>query len=245
MNRVGENNVVILKDSNRVSPDKLDPTKAYIQITYAEPYFDDYEMSDRVTSYDKTANVRRFAFRTPFTEAGKAHGSLENQFMRRTILTTQHHFPYVKTRVLVVAQEEEVLSPLECAIANMQDKSKSLRQALHQVPIDMKFLQMQLQGGIATSVNQGPYAIANIFLGNVHPSEQTHLHQKLKVCFKEFCKLCQDALIKNKTLISEEQYEYQREMEKNFQEFVKSMEPMLKHRKKHHAPNTPLSLIHI
>jgi len=96
----------------------------------------------------------RFAFRTPFTEAGKAHGSLENQFMRRTILTTQHHFPYVKTRVLVVAQEEEVLSPLECAIANMQDKSKSLRQALHQVPIDMKFLQMQLQGGIATSVNQ-------------------------------------------------------------------------------------------
>ena len=82
---------------------------------------------------------------------------------------------------------------------------------------------------------QGPYAIANTFLGNIHPSEQTHLHQKLKVCFKEFCKLCQDALIKNKTLISEEQYEYQREMEKNFQEFVKSMEPMLKHRKKHHS----------
>lgn len=64
MNRVGENNVVIIKDSNRVSPDKLDPTKAYIQITYAEPYFDDYEMSDRVTSYDKTANVREFTNRT-------------------------------------------------------------------------------------------------------------------------------------------------------------------------------------
>ena len=69
-------------------------------------------------------------------------------------MTTKHHFPYVKTRVLVVAAEEEVLSPLECAIANMQDKSKSLQQALHQVPVDMKFLQMQLQGGIATSVNQ-------------------------------------------------------------------------------------------
>ena len=82
---------------------------------------------------------------------------------------------------------------------------------------------------------QGPYAIAKIFLGNVPPAEQTHLHQKLKVCFKEFCKLCQDALIKNKSLITEEQHEYQREMERNFQEFVKSMEPMLKHRKKHHS----------
>ena len=82
---------------------------------------------------------------------------------------------------------------------------------------------------------QGPYAIAKTFLGNVPAAEQTHLHQKLKVSFKEFCKLCQDALIKNKTLISEEQFEYQREMEKNFQEFVKSMEPMLKHRKKHHS----------
>lgn len=69
-------------------------------------------------------------------------------------MTTQHHFPYVKTRVLVVAKEEEVLSPLECATANMQDKSKSLQQALHHIPMDMKFLQMQLQGGIATSVNQ-------------------------------------------------------------------------------------------
>lgn len=74
--------------------------------------------------------------------------------MRRTIVTTEHHFPYVKTRVRVIAIEEEVLSPLECAIANMQDKSKSLQQALHQQPVDMKFLQMQLQGGIATSVNQ-------------------------------------------------------------------------------------------
>lgn len=60
MNRVGENNVVIVKDSNRVSADKLDPTKGYIQITYTEPYFDDYEMSDRVTSYDRTVNVRKF-----------------------------------------------------------------------------------------------------------------------------------------------------------------------------------------
>lgn len=96
----------------------------------------------------------RFAFRTPFTETGKAHGSLENQFMRRTIVTTEHHFPYVKTRVPVISTEEEVLRPLECAIANMQDKARSLQQALYQVPTDMKFLQMQLQGGIATSVNQ-------------------------------------------------------------------------------------------
>ena len=66
MNRVGENNVVIIKDSNPVSADKLDPTKAYIQITYVEPYFADYEMNDRVTSYDRTVNVREFTNHTPY-----------------------------------------------------------------------------------------------------------------------------------------------------------------------------------
>ncbi len=44
--------------------------------------------------------------------------------------------------------------PLEVAILGMQDKIQSLRSTLDQNPPDGKLLQMQLQGGIATAVNQ-------------------------------------------------------------------------------------------
>ena len=54
---------------------------------------------------------------------------------------------------------------------------------------DIILLQMELQGSIATSVNQGPSAIAQAFLGDVPPSQQNHFHQQLRTCFQEFIKL--------------------------------------------------------
>ena len=97
------------------------------------------------------------------------------------------------------------LTPLEVAIIGMQDKIQSLRRTLEQYPPDGKLLQMQLQGGIATAVNQvcyqglvnclssrincgdfqGPFHIAQLFL-SIPTSDHTHLHRRLKVCFKDF-----------------------------------------------------------
>ena len=79
------------------------------------------------------------------------------------------------------------LPPLEVAIMGMQDKTESLKYTLSQTPPDAKLLQMQLQGGIATSVNQGPFHIAQSFLG-IPLDQHTYHHRKLKVCFKEFTK---------------------------------------------------------
>ena len=70
----------------------------------------------------------------------------------------------------------------------MRDKINKLKEVLNNAQ-DTKLLQMQLQGGIATSVNQGPYAIAHAFLGAVPTSEQNHFHQQLRMCFREFVKL--------------------------------------------------------
>jgi hypothetical protein len=39
-------NLIIIKDSKQVELSKLNPDKAYIQITFAEPYFDNYGQSD-------------------------------------------------------------------------------------------------------------------------------------------------------------------------------------------------------
>ena len=50
--------------------------------------------------------VERFMFATPFTEDGRAHGDISEQFKRKTILTTTQSFPYVKTRLLVKERKQ-------------------------------------------------------------------------------------------------------------------------------------------
>lgn len=47
----------MIKDSNTVDSTKLNADKACIQITYVEPYFDEYEYKDRVTSFEKNYNI--------------------------------------------------------------------------------------------------------------------------------------------------------------------------------------------
>ena len=80
--------------------------KAYLQITYVEPYFDTYELKERITYFDKNYNLRNFMYCTPFTLDGRAHGDLHEQYKRKTFLTTSHAFPYIKTRINVIHKEE-------------------------------------------------------------------------------------------------------------------------------------------
>lgn len=80
--------------------------QAYIQITYVEPHFDTYELKDRVTYFDRNYGLRTFLFCTPFTPDGRAHGELHEQHKRKTLLSTDHAFPYIKTRIHVCHREE-------------------------------------------------------------------------------------------------------------------------------------------
>ncbi|AWP07289.1 putative dedicator of cytokinesis protein 8 isoform 2 [Scophthalmus maximus] len=102
----GDETLVMIKDSTPVDRKQLNPNKAYIQITYVEPFFDDYEMKDRLTNFEKNFNLRRFMYTTPFTKSGRPRGELNEQYKRKTILTTMHAFPYVKTRINVIQKEE-------------------------------------------------------------------------------------------------------------------------------------------
>lgn len=83
-------------------------SQAYIQITFVEPYFDEYEMKDRVTYFEKNFNLSRFMYTTPFTMDGRPRGELSEQYKRNTILTTMHAFPYIKTRINIIQKEEVI-----------------------------------------------------------------------------------------------------------------------------------------
>uniref|UniRef100_A0A8C9A8N2 Dedicator of cytokinesis 6 n=1 Tax=Prolemur simus TaxID=1328070 RepID=A0A8C9A8N2_PROSS len=240
--RFGDDVVEIIKDSNPVDKSKLDPQKAYIQITYVEPYFDTYELKDRVTYFDRNYGLRTFLFCTPFTPDGRAHGELHEQHKRKTLLSTDHAFPYIKTRIRVCHREETVLTPVEVAIEDMQKKTRELAFATEQDPPDAKMLQMVLQGSVGPTVNQGPLEVAQVFLAEIpeDPKLFRH-HNKLRLCFKDFCKRCEDALRKNKALIGPDQKEYHRELERNYCRLREALQPLLTQRLPQLLAPTPAS----
>ncbi|EPY83523.1 dedicator of cytokinesis protein 8 isoform 1, partial [Camelus ferus] len=179
--------VEVIKDSAPVDKTKLDPNKAYIQITFVEPYFDEYEMKDRLTYFEKNFNLRRFMYTTPFTLEGRPRGELHEQYRRNTVLTTMHAFPYIKTRISVIQKEEFVLTPIEVAIEDMKKKTLQLAVAINQEPPDAKMLQMVLQGSVGATVNQGPLEVAQVFLAEIPADPKLYRHHnKLRLCFKEF-----------------------------------------------------------
>uniref|UniRef100_A0A3Q3R0N4 Dedicator of cytokinesis 6 n=1 Tax=Monopterus albus TaxID=43700 RepID=A0A3Q3R0N4_MONAL len=224
----GDEVVEIIKDSSPVDKTKLDLNKAYLQITYVEPYFDTYELKERITYFDKNYNLRTFMYCTPFTLDGRAHGDLHEQYKRKTILTTSHAFPYIKTRINVIHKEEIILVPIEVAIEDMQKKTQELAFATNQDPADSKMLQMVLQGCVGTTVNQGPLEVAQVFLSDIpdDPKLFRH-HNKLRLCFKDFSKRCEDALRKNKALIGPDQKEYHRELERNYNKLKEALGPLI------------------
>ncbi|XP_051525356.1 dedicator of cytokinesis protein 8-like isoform X1 [Myxocyprinus asiaticus] len=224
----GDGVLEMIKDSTPVDRNKLNPNKAYIQITFVEPYFDDYEMKDRLTNFEKNFNLRRFMYTTPFTKSGRPRGELSEQYKRKTILTTMHAFPYIKTRINVIQKEEFDLTPIEVAIEDMQKKTRELAEATHREKPDAVMLQMVLQGSVTATVNQGPLEVAQVFLNEIpaDPKLFRH-HNKLRLCFKEFILRCGEAVEKNKQLITPDQKEYQHEMKKNYNKLRENLRPML------------------
>ncbi|XP_065573211.1 dedicator of cytokinesis protein 6-like isoform X2 [Artemia franciscana] len=240
--RFGNENVVIIKDSNVVETAKLDSSKAYLQITYVEPYFEIHELRHRVTVFEKNCGLKRFMYATPFTPDGRPHGELHEQYKRKTILTTSHHFPYIKTRIQVVDRKQVVLTPIEVAIEDIQKRTAELSLVVHQEPPDHKILQMVLQGCIGTTVNQGPMEVAHVFLGDCFDGNRppTKHQTKLRLCFKEFTRNCAEALRKNKNLIGQDQRDYQRELERNYQRFLEQITTVINPKLK--SPSDSLSL---
>lgn len=67
----------------------MDPKFAYIQVTHVTPYFEKSELEDRQTEFEQNHDINCFMYETPFTKDGKARGNPEEQWKRRTILTSK------------------------------------------------------------------------------------------------------------------------------------------------------------
>uniref|UniRef100_A0A1A8D664 Stabilin 1 n=1 Tax=Nothobranchius kadleci TaxID=1051664 RepID=A0A1A8D664_NOTKA len=226
--KFGQENVKIIQDSGKVNPKDLDSKYAYIQVTHVTPYLDDKEVEDRKTDFEKSHNIRRFVFETPFTVSGKKQGGVEEQCKRRTVLTTTHCFPYVKKRIAVMYQHQTDLSPIEVAIDEMSSKVAELRQLCSASEVDMIRLQLKLQGSISVQVNAGPLAYARAFLDDSSAKKYPDNKVKqLKEVFRQFVDACGQALGVNERLIKEDQQEYHDEMKANYRDMIRELSDIM------------------
>ncbi|XP_041051229.1 dedicator of cytokinesis protein 11 isoform X1 [Carcharodon carcharias] len=222
--KFGAENVKIIQDSNKVNAKNLDQKFAYIQVTFVNPYFDEKELPERKTHFERNHNITRFVFETPYTLSGKKQGGIEEQCKRRTILTTTHSFPYVKKRIAVMYEHQVELKPIDVAIDEMDDRTAELQKLCTSNGLDMIQLQLKLQGCVSVQVNAGPLAYARAFLdGNKSSKHPTKKVKRLKEIFREFVSACSLALDLNEKLIKEDQVEYHEGLKANFKDMVKEL----------------------
>uniref|UniRef100_A0A4W5Q1M3 Dedicator of cytokinesis 10 n=1 Tax=Hucho hucho TaxID=62062 RepID=A0A4W5Q1M3_9TELE len=244
--KFGADNVKMIQDSNKVNPKDLDPKYAYIQVTYVVPYFDDKEQQEKKTDFERHHNINRFVFETPFTLSGKKHGDVEEQCKRRTILTTNSTFPYLKKRIQVVEQQSTEMNPIEVAIDEMSCKVSELNQLCAMAEVDMIRLQLKLQGSVSVKVNAGPMAYARAFLeeknAKKYPDNQVKL---LKEIFRQFAEACGQALDVNERLIKEDQLEYQEEMRAHYRDMLTELSTVMNEQVSAYSTNLHTHLINV
>ncbi|XP_051016946.1 dedicator of cytokinesis protein 9 isoform X2 [Acomys russatus] len=227
--KFGSENVKMIQDSGKVNPKDLDSKSAYIQVTHVTPFFDEKELQERKTEFERCHNIRRFMFEMPFTQTGKRQGGVEEQCKRRTILTAIHCFPYVKKRIPVMYQHHTDLNPIEVAIDEMSKKVAELRQLCSSADVDMIKLQLKLQGSVSVQVNAGPLAYARAFLDDTNTKRYPDNKVKLlKEVFRQFVEACGQALAVNERLIKVDQLEYQEEMKANYREMTKELSDIMR-----------------
>eukprot|EP01125_Pyxidicula_operculata_P015717 TRINITY_DN535_c1_g1_i1.p1 TRINITY_DN535_c1_g1~~TRINITY_DN535_c1_g1_i1.p1 ORF type:complete len:1661 (-),score=335.16 TRINITY_DN535_c1_g1_i1:2922-7904(-) len=145
--RFGSENVVKIGNT-QVNLNDCDPDKLYIQIGAVEPFFGEDEISKRTTDWKRAYNINQFVMDQPFTKSGGTHGSHTDQWIRRTTFTVEKSFPFVEKRILIVDKKSSELSPIECAIEVIQNKTKSLKSELNSKNPQLKILQRDLQGSL-------------------------------------------------------------------------------------------------
>uniref|UniRef100_A0A5F4W7K0 Dedicator of cytokinesis 11 n=1 Tax=Callithrix jacchus TaxID=9483 RepID=A0A5F4W7K0_CALJA len=226
--KFGTENVKIIQDSDKVNAKELDPKYAHIQVTYVKPYFDDKELTERKTEFERNHNISRFVFEAPYTLSGKKQGCIEEQCKRRTILTTSNSFPYVKKRIPITCEQQINLKPIDVATDEIKDKTAELQKLCSSADVDMIQLQLKLQGCVSVQVNAGPLAYARAFLNDSQASKYPPKKvSELKDMFRKFIQACSIALELNERLIKEDQIEYHEGLKSNFREMVKELSDII------------------
>jgi len=224
----GTENFKIIQESGKVEREKLNENIGYAQVTFVTPYFDEKEQASRVNNFEQNHDISNFCFETPFTTSGKTRGNIDEQWKKKTICTTEKSFPYIKKRIEIKKMRSFDLKPIEVAVEEMSKKCAELEEIVNNDNIDIKKLQLRLQGSVNCQVNAGPLAYARAFLDE---SKAENLSEKsvneLRNCFRKFCDICAQALQINEDNILSNQIEYHKSLDTSFKMLVEQLSTIM------------------
>eukprot|EP01096_Ripella_sp_DP13-Kostka_P011959 TRINITY_DN4916_c0_g1_i8.p1 TRINITY_DN4916_c0_g1~~TRINITY_DN4916_c0_g1_i8.p1 ORF type:complete len:1485 (+),score=781.21 TRINITY_DN4916_c0_g1_i8:1676-6130(+) len=219
----GPSSLEIISSSKPVDVASLDTRLAYIQITSVDPYFDDSDRDERVTYFEQHYNINRFVFETPFTIDGRTQtDDIAEQYKRKTIITVEHFFPYLTTRLPVVSRQEIELTPLLNAIEAINSRIVVIHNETICDDPNLKKLQPLLQGSVRLQVNAGPVAICRTFFEHYekYPLEQM---EELRKGLNGFLEACRQGLKLHESLISHDMLQFHQELMQGYREVKTQM----------------------
>ncbi|KAI6241439.1 DOCKER domain-containing protein [Aphelenchoides fujianensis] len=214
-------NVRFLTEDN-VTASTLDPEFAYIQVTHVEPFCLKVD-SNLPTENEFEAHVLQM--QRPEVNYAAAHEPKES-------------FPNPCRRQLVVSSCSRTLNPLMLAIENLHRKTVQIQRILQTADIlpsgslegsklealDMKGLQLILQGTIFPSVNAGVLAYAEAFTTETQRARYGNEGiEKLKEAFHAFVAQAARALAVNEAVILNDQMNYQQALKNAFYGMVEKL----------------------
>ncbi|OHT04172.1 hypothetical protein TRFO_28401 [Tritrichomonas foetus] len=188
------NPIELIKESGTVDESKLDPNTGYIQITFVEPYLTKHEQRRKITTYDHCHMIKTFYFDTPFTTSNKAQGTIEQQWLRRTLLEVENAMPSIFKLEKVNRIIEKKFAPIRVSYRQLRDRCAQIESAIAQS--DFRNIQQLLHGSLLVMVNEGPSRMAEVFLSDDAELEGgcEKYKEKMKKTFRLFLKANEDAL---------------------------------------------------
>jgi hypothetical protein len=157
--------IELIKEAGRVDVSKLDPNVLYVQLTFIEPSFPKRSQAKLVTPYDFNHKIKTFYFDTPFTKgSNKAQGDLDQQWLRRTLLTVDTFMPSICKMTLIRPENiaEREYMPVRVTYRMLRSRVVMMEKAV--AAGDNRQIQQLLHGSLLVQVNEGPSKMAEVFL---------------------------------------------------------------------------------
>lgn len=221
-----ESNVIVIGNAQVLNRAELDlENKCYLQIASVEVFWGQEQNSEKSTAFKQHFGAKQFVMEQPFAKgsSGKAQtSSIEDQWLRRTIYTTERSFPFATKRLRVSHSEDQELSPIEYAEALIVKKSQQVRAELNVATPNLKTLQRELQGTLLTQVNAGVGAVIQTFLANEAADKYSEeMRERLAEATMDFDRALESAVKLNKRRMepTADQTLLQEELEKGHTRF--------------------------
>lgn len=222
--------------------------KPCIQVTFVTPYFEgddtpgwlDHLLAPPDSTYiphrvrqhfiERNTNLKCFQYSTPLDKASEKTVEV---YKKKTRLFTADAFPFMSTAVEVVRREQVVISPIESATEDVDERVEKLLGIICARQVNHKELNIFLAGSVATQVHGGAKELIDGFLSKEEPLKEAFDHQEaLKRSMRRFLVACEMALETNRKLCErnaedEKQFAFHKDLETKFHEMCDVVGPII------------------